>query len=40
MSSQELQLGFILLMKIRTFAWYYSSAGTVADSELTRPEKS
>jgi hypothetical protein len=25
-SSPELQLGFILIMKLRTFAWLYSSS--------------
>ena len=34
MSSTVLQLGFVLLMKLRTFAWLYSSAETTADSDL------
>jgi hypothetical protein len=33
-SRSELQLGFVILPKIRTFAWLYASAETTADSEL------
>ncbi len=35
MSSPELQLGFVLLFKLRTFAWLSSSAETTVDSDLT-----
>jgi hypothetical protein len=33
-SSPELQLDFVLVMKIRTFYWFYSSAEITADSDL------
>jgi len=34
MSSPELQLGFVILLMLRTVAWRYSSAETAADSDL------
>jgi hypothetical protein len=40
MSSPELLLGFVSLLMFRTNAWFYSSAETEVDSDLTRPEKS